>query len=249
MNRQSAALLFLWFLAGCTAVPDAEISTAVPTRTAVPTAETTAVPTPTPLPQPSPSATVVPLTQTYQDETYGFAFQYPAHWTVAPRDHIVSVVHQGTGIALRFRFKQVGEELLLTPSGVSAGNLVNQGEISFLGQMVAKNVLVYQGKDKAVLYDNLAELPRGNLIFSLQLAANDNDYEAIDIPDVIQTEAEAIIASFVMEDTAAPTETATHIPLPQINSQTIHCLPHPMILGGRFCKLCPCCQQARSYLS
>lgn len=221
--KQTIALILL-FLVGCTAVPDAEISTAVPTRTVAPTAETTAVPTPTPLPQPSPSSTAVPLTQTYQDEVYGFAFQYPAHWTVAPRDHIVSVVYQGTGIALRFRFKQLGEELPLAPSGISAGDLVNQGEIPFLGQMVAKNVLVYQGKDKAVLYDNLAELPRGNLIFSLQLAANDNDYEAINIPHAIQTEADAIIASFVMQDTAVPptpTETATHILLPQINSQTM----------------------------
>ncbi len=216
--------LIICLLFSCTAVPDTEISTAVATRTVAPTAETTAVSTPTLFPQPSPSATAVPLTQTYQDEIVGFAFQYPAHWTVAPRDHIVSVVHQGTGIALRFRFKQLGEELPLTPSGVSAGDLVNQGEIPFLGQMVAKNVLVYQGKDKAVLYDNLAELPRGHLIFSLQLAANDNDYEAIDIPDAIQTEADAIIASFVIVDTAVPstpTETATAIPLPQITSQTM----------------------------
>ncbi len=190
--------LFMIVLMGCTAVPDAEVSTPVPTRPAIPTPETTAAAA-TLLPTLVPTTT--PPAQTFHDETYGFTFQYPAHWTVATNDNIVSVIKSGTGIALHIRFKPVGDELPITPTGISAGDLVNQGEVLFLGQAVAQNVLVYQGKDKAVLYDNLAELPRRHLIFSLELASNNSDYEVINIPEDIQAEAEAIIASFMMADT------------------------------------------------
>lgn len=192
--------LFMLLLMGCTAVPDAEVSTAAPTRLATPTPETTAVPTATPLLPATPTA--IPSVQTFRDETYGFTFQYPAHWAVTTDDNMVSIIKSDTTIALHIRFKQVGEALAITPTGVSAGDLVTQGDVLFLGQVVAQNVLVYQGKDKAVLYDNLAELPRGHLIFSLELASHDSDYEAIDIPEDIQAEVEAIIASFVLTDMA-----------------------------------------------
>lgn len=92
--KQTIALIIL-FLVGCTAVPDAEISTAVPTRTVAPTAETTAVSTQTPFPQPSPSPTTVPAaptetataillpqitSQTMSNVEYGVTWSIPVEW-------------------------------------------------------------------------------------------------------------------------------------------------------------------------
>jgi hypothetical protein len=68
--------------------------------------------------------------------------------------------------------------------------------VAAVGEAVAREVLVYQGRDKAVLYEGAAEIERGALLFTIWLQSNRPDYETIDIPEGVQQEADRIVESF-----------------------------------------------------
>ncbi|MBL1131645.1 MAG: hypothetical protein D8M54_24570 [Chloroflexi bacterium] len=70
--------------------------------------------------------------------------------------------------------------------------------VTFLGQELIKNALVYQGKDKAVLYNNAGEISVGDLIFAISLESNRSDYESIAIPENVQEQADKILESFAL---------------------------------------------------
>ncbi len=134
--------------------------------------------------------------QTFTSQEYGFSLQYPPGWTpVATLPNQVSLIHAGDSIALRFGVRRVTEDINLVRSGVSAGNFVPKEPVTFIGQPISSEVLVYQGKDKAVFYAQADEIARGDLVFVITLESNQLDYEAIEIPPQIQAEADAIVAS------------------------------------------------------
>ncbi len=134
--------------------------------------------------------------QTFTSQEYGFSLQYPLGWTpVATLSNQVSLVHAGDSIALRFGVRRVTEDVNLVRSGVSAGSFIPREPVNFIGQPISSEVLVYQGKDKAVFYAGADEIARGDLVFVITLESNQFNYEAIDIPPEIQAEADAIVAS------------------------------------------------------
>jgi hypothetical protein len=67
--------------------------------------------------------------------------------------------------------------------------------VPFLGDEISKSILVYQGRDKAVLYNNGTEFRvGGNRIFTLGLGASGLDYAAVDLTNFIAA-ADGIVAS------------------------------------------------------
>jgi hypothetical protein len=54
---------------------------------------------------------------------------------------------------------------------------------------------VYQGRDKAVLYNNGTEFRLGDRYFTLALEDFSRDYYGIDLPDKIKAAADGIVGS------------------------------------------------------
>lgn len=188
-----------------------------PTMTAAPIAGSATPGSPATLevkrtPSATPSAVPLPLTptptpatmQSFASEAYGFSLVHPSSWTpVTTLPNQVSFVRAGTGIALRFMAKRVGNEINLVRSGVSAGEFVERDPVAFLGQPITSQTLVYQDRDKAVFYEQAGEIARDDLIFVITLESNRSDYEAIDIPPDIQVEADAIVSSVKLSPPSA----------------------------------------------
>jgi hypothetical protein len=166
----------------------------VPTITIspVPTATTRPIGTATPTAEPT---LTPPTIVEYTNDEYGFSFSYPSNWLLVESPHRILLASGSVG-SLLIQFKRMGEEVVITRTGVPAGDLVAEGFVDFLGEAVAREVLVYQGRDKAVLYEAAAEIERGELLFTIWLQSNRPDYESIDIPGNVQREADGIVESF-----------------------------------------------------
>ncbi|MFZ0547417.1 MAG: PsbP-related protein [Candidatus Promineifilaceae bacterium] len=132
----------------------------------------------------------------YENNVYGFSFYYPTDWTPIELQNKVAVAVQGLSISLKIGVRQITEDVQLVRTGVPAGDLVMRGTVTFLGQALVKNVLVYQGKDKAVLYNSAGEIEVNDLVFVISLESNRFDYESIQIPETIQEQADQILESF-----------------------------------------------------
>lgn len=187
--------------------------------TAAPTAQPTHTGTSSPTPQqtllflpecdPSADGAVVPTpdeTDTipgwvrYANPTNGFSFRYPPDWTIVEGPHYLCLNHPSALEArLVVGFKRAGENLTIQRSGVGAGDIVKVGSVTFLGQEVSREVVVFQGKDKAVLYNNGTEIHVGDLVFTLNLDDFRMDYEAVDLPEDVQDVVDEIVESFTLE--------------------------------------------------
>jgi len=162
-------------------------------------------PTNIPLNTPTPSNTLEPTVIflpsqeewiKYENNIYGFSFTYPKDWTLVELPNKVVLTYPGLSLSLRILVKQNTENTQIIRSGVSAGDLIMRGKVTFLEQELIKNVLVYQGKAKAVLYNNAGEIEVSELVFAISLESNRSDYESITIPTDIQEQADKILESF-----------------------------------------------------
>ncbi len=119
-------LLLIFIVAGCTAVPDTEINTAVPTRTAAPTVITTAVPTSTPFLQISPSPTAVPPTEVAPRPT-------PTTETTTPAIQFGQPFWLGRGVIQDAAFLPGGEQVAVGwANGLSLFNVADAAEQWFV---------------------------------------------------------------------------------------------------------------------
>ena len=159
----------------------------------------------------SPTATVVPgkveLANSrgftgwykYTHPNYGFAFYIPPDWTIVDESahHIgVSPAWRPT-VILNIGFKNAREgRVVIMRTGIGAGDVVTQGTVRFLGQLFTRDILVYEGKDKAVLYNNAMETQIDDLVFTLSLDDFRTDYDAAILPANVQHTADKIVESF-----------------------------------------------------
>jgi hypothetical protein len=173
-------------------------------------------PTSTPTPT-SPTATVVPGKvervnsgrfvgwYKYTQPKYGFSFYIPPDWTITDEfaNHVgVSPVWQ-PAVELNIGFKNVRESgVVIMRTGVGAGDIVLRGTVRFLGQTLSRDVLVYEGKDKTVLYNQATEIQIDDLVFTLSLDGfNPNlNYGLVALPADIQLTADKIVESFELGD-------------------------------------------------
>jgi hypothetical protein len=194
---------------GCSGNDIIDEAVASPTPTLTKPAETTVQPNSYPVISPSPTAsftiTALPteestkeIWQEYVNEEYDFSFRYPNAWTLVELDNRpnqASLVYKGTGIALRIRFRHSDEVVDLQQYGGAAGDFESRGTIIFLGEAVEKTVLVYQGLDKQIHYNQTSEIGRGDLFFTLAVESNSFSEQAV-IPEEIQTAADEVLATF-----------------------------------------------------
>lgn len=152
----------------------------------------------------------------YQNEGYGFSVRHPANWTLVELLERRQIAFTpGSAIALRIFIKFAVEDVNLVRTGVSAGDFESEGTVTFLGEPVEKDALVFQGKAKAIFYDKADEIRRGDVVFVITLESNRSPYEAIDIPADIQAMADEIVESFtwIGDGPSTPLPTATPAPL------------------------------------
>jgi hypothetical protein len=135
-------------------------------------------------------------TATYTDPVYGFSFTYPSNWQVEVRNEHFIRVKGPQELFLSIGVKRGGEEVQIQRTGVGAGEIDTRGTVDFLDTTVSRDVLVYEGKVKEVLYNYALETTAHEHVFTLSLSSAASDYESIDIPQAVQHTADDILASF-----------------------------------------------------
>ncbi len=141
----------------------------------------------------------------YAHAKYGFSFRYPPDWTLEEpqdpvhtmKDHLIWL--KSSQAVLAIGFKHLDEDVLITRTGVGAGDLVTRGTVIFLGEPVSRDVLVLEGRDMAVLYNSAGETQRNDLVFTLSL-----DYvgesSATTLQKDVQAVADMIVTSFELSE-------------------------------------------------
>jgi putative hemolysin len=122
---------------------------------------------------------------TYTHSDYGFSFLLPPDWVVDEtttsdplmNGHTLMLhpQHQGEGtesLLIRLTFRRIGEDVLLWPTGVGAGQFVPQGTLDVAGQPARRMLFVCPtGQVNAIWYHGQSEtnfnIQRGNMEFGL----------------------------------------------------------------------------------
>jgi hypothetical protein len=151
----------------------------------------------------------------YRNEETGISFSYPDDWTMEEEANVI-VLRYGS-ISLRIAYRGVGEQVTLwTRTGIPAGDaVVLDSPVSFLGQTLSKNGLVYEDKLKAVFYGGrpVCIVKSDRMDFNITLEDLGSDYLALDIPNDVLHEVESILASFevVSTEDGPPNELSTYV--------------------------------------
>jgi len=90
--------------------------------------------------------------------------------------------------------------------------VVPAGTVKFLGQDIPRALLEREGKVKAVIYNGADRIYAGDRVFLVSLGDFSADYDAVDIPAALQTEADEIVASVVTFESSVALATPTPIP-------------------------------------
>ena len=137
---------------------------------------------------------------TYTNQEYGFEFEYPATW---------NLTEEGQGVVLKKGPNRLGilfnwaGQLLPNRTGIPAGDLIYEGKIRFLGQVLPAEFLTFEKKYKAVFYGGTGFIEADDLEFSIALEDLDTgSYQQIDLSDELIAEANEIVASFKRIDWA-----------------------------------------------
>jgi hypothetical protein len=146
---------------------------------------------------------------TYTHPTYGFSFRHPPDWQPVDEPEVPNILrlHHGKpdAVELTIGFRRPEEEARIQRTGVGAGDVETQGSVRFLGRDLVRQVLIYEGQVKAVLYNNACEIDVDGLIFTLSLDVRGPDCEAARIAPELQVIADEIVGSFLLSaDQAEP---------------------------------------------
>jgi hypothetical protein len=141
----------------------------------------------------------------YANTDYGFAFSYPATWTLeqdpaelgVPGGRVPhSVLLTQKPLRLLIQYKHISEEAMVGPGGHGAGDIVDLGTTTVFGQEAAKKALVFEGKVKSIFVGSPVE----DLYFWIQLDSRTGpsvDYGTIDLGKALQTKFDQIVSTFV----------------------------------------------------
>lgn len=177
-------------------------------------AEATAVPTATVVADPTQEDQSGELL-TYTNPEHGFSLHYPSSWSLAevndedfvgPGSRSVQL-SQGT-VKLIIGYRRFGEETMIMGSGAPAGELELRGTTQILGQDVDRHVIVFEGKDKVVMYGQPGTLISAD---GLEFAPRMDDFAQVDYGDIelsqgLQKQADLILSSLAIIETEAAAE-------------------------------------------
>ena len=144
----------------------------------------------------------------YTNPEHGFTLHYPSTWSAAevnnedfvgPDSRSVQL-SQGT-VMLVIGYRRAGDEVAMGGSGAPGGEFDVRGTIHMLGQDVDRYVIVFESKDKVVMYGQPGPPPLS--AGGLEFAPRMDDfaqvaYEEIELTETIQDEADMIISSLAI---------------------------------------------------
>ena len=132
----------------------------------------------------------------YTNPDYGFSFRFPLDWALEERPHQLILRHKAVD-TLRFKIAYRGatEDVGSSRTGMPAGDFVTRGSVPCLGRNISRDVLVYKGKAKLVLYNYSSAIPWGDLVFGLILEDIRGDYETVNLPEDIQRQVDRVVSS------------------------------------------------------
>lgn len=173
-----------------------------------------------PTTRPNPSSTPTPefvlSTQTdqarqgwtkYTNDKYHFSVLFPEYWEVSEAltpslesNFLILSPKSDPDVQLILGFKWADEEIRIERTGIPAGEVISEGTLEILGQEITRDVLLYEEKTKAVLYNNGMGIEENGLIFTINLGVDSSDigYEAVDISSNYQEAVDEIIATLVV---------------------------------------------------
>jgi hypothetical protein len=151
---------------------------------------------------------------TYINDEYGFALNYPSTWTAAevndedfvgPGSRSVQF-SQGT-VTLVIGYRRVGESVALSGSGTPGGEFELRGTVHVAGQDADRYVIVYEGKDKVVMYGQPGPPPlsAGGLEFAARLDDFNPDYDNVELSQTMQDDADLILSSLALIESESGT--------------------------------------------
>jgi len=133
----------------------------------------------------------------YTNLDYSFSFHYPPDWTLEERPHQVTLRHKvADTLQFRLDYRRASEDIGIWRTGMPAGGFVPRGSVQFLGQEISRDVLIFEGKDKLVLYNYSSAIPWGDIVFDPVLEDGRIDYEVVDLPEEVQRQIDQVMTSF-----------------------------------------------------
>ena len=130
----------------------------------------------------------------YINPEYCFTFTYPSDWTLVASRHFIAL--SKNSIALVIGVRRYGESTVIQRTGVGAGDIENKGTILFFGKEVSKEVLIYEGRIKDMLFQNGTEILADDLAFAISGGDFAENYELAKLEDEEITIFDQIVNSF-----------------------------------------------------
>jgi hypothetical protein len=137
-----------------------------------------------------------PETRTYSNEIYGFQFEYPDTWKIVDVYRGIALVKGNNRLTIQFDWLDEVTGRHFGRTGIPAGDLIYEGKIRFMDQIVFADVLIYEKKYKGVFYGGTSQIEIDNLAFVITLEDQESDYLAVDLTDEIINEAQSILETF-----------------------------------------------------
>lgn len=137
----------------------------------------------------------------YENEKYRFSLAVPPTWGIRTSgENLIYIFPQSSsGTRLTVGFKQITEDIAIQRTEVGEGEIVTKGTVNFLGEQIFRDVLIYEEKVKAVLYNYAVETKKDNLIFTLSLDDWSTDHEAVSLSQEIQMTVDKIVESLEIQ--------------------------------------------------
>jgi len=189
--------------------------TSTDSATITPTATQTKPPEPTEIPIVTLIPTAIPVDPaiyqswwTYQNDTYGFSLLLPEDWSVVEttsgdsllNGHLINLQpNKGENLDIRLTFRRQGEDIMLWPTGVGAGEFIQNGTLDLAGEPARRMLFICPtGQVQSIWYQgqDFPNIQRGDLefgaIFSLSGVYCEDGYS---LDGKTQLSGEMIIAS------------------------------------------------------
>lgn len=143
----------------------------------------------------------------YNNGIYGFHFRYPPGWTL---EEVPAGLNPATesmpasgpairltkgGVVVYIGYRRLTESYFLGGTGMPAGEFEDRGQVAFLGDHLDKQALVFEGKDKALVYKTYQG---ATLVFLIRVDdLSQIDYSQVEVPMDVQLEIDKILGTFV----------------------------------------------------
>jgi hypothetical protein len=148
------------------------------------------------IPAPAPYQNIQEGWTRYLNADYCFTLTYPANWTLIASRNAIALTEDT--IALVIGFRKTAENIVIQRTGVGAGEIETVGTVQFLGQEVSREVLVYDKKVKAILYNYGTEISINGLVFTISGDDFSPDYDTASLSDEILAVFDEIVKSIYL---------------------------------------------------